>query len=427
MTYPLPHSEIVALDNGLTLHFAPHGQQPVTDIRVCMEGGVAEHPGVPEALNMAMALLREGTEAHSALEIAELFDTHSVSLAAECDDHHHSLAVYTVSQALPLVVPLITEMLTRPTMEEDALARCRRAFVNAIKEKRVRPSSQAARLSRAMLRGQGHPLSREMTEEGVATYSRQQLLDLYHRLLAPRSDTHIYVCGRYTPQHRTLVEDTFAALPVAGEGTERRITPFAPQAGSLAYHMADQRQNALQMMLPVDITRASADYPLLRLAVKALGGYFSSRLSANIRERRGYTYGISAALLGAFEGTAVMVGCRCDARYSRRVVEETLDEVRRMAQEPPAGDELARLRQRERLDTLMALESARAVGAEATLPQIIGVSPHYWLLRQQAAEGLTAEALAEVWRRYVDPSRLIVAEAGTIAQTSDAVDASRRR
>ena len=76
----------------------------------------------------------------------------------------------------------------------------------------------------------------------------------------------------------------------------------------------------------------------------ALGGYFGSRLMSNIREDKGYTYGISSALMGALNGAYITIQSQQDHAYTDAVIEETMKEIERLRTKPMGKDELERLR-----------------------------------------------------------------------------------
>lgn len=67
------------------------------------------------------------------------------------------------------------------------------------------------------------------------------------------------------------------------------------------------------------VLRSDADYIPLRILVTALGGYFGSRLMTNIREDKGYTYGISASLLGYRNNSFISISCQCDTSHTWQV------------------------------------------------------------------------------------------------------------
>ncbi len=90
------------------------------------------------------------------------------------------------------------------------------------------------------------------------------------------------------------------------------VMPPAPTAGFRRIDLPDSRQAAVSIAIPA-IMRSHPDYELLRLAVTGLGGYFGSRLNTELREERGLTYGVSAALVGSLDGALCRLPPSADA------------------------------------------------------------------------------------------------------------------
>jgi predicted Zn-dependent peptidase len=149
--------------------------------------------------------------------------------------------------------------------------------------------------------GENHPLSRSLTPEELAVISVDDLREHHARVYVP-SGLQIYLSGRISPSIEDKLNDVFGCVAVDKPAQGLNIIPFEQ---SLGKSRIIQRHGALQSALKISIptiNRDDEDYLDLRLAVAALGGYFGSRLMTNIREDKGYTYGISAALMGYREG-----------------------------------------------------------------------------------------------------------------------------
>lgn len=169
------------------------------------------------------------------------------------------------------------------------------------------------------------------------------------------------------------------------------------------------------MSIPA-VPRSHPDYNLLRMTVTALGGYFGSRLMMNIREDKGYTYGISSALLGSREGGYIVISAQCDNRYTSALIDETRAELIRMADSPLSDDELKRLKFNVASDLASTLDTPMTMMDYYELRHTIGVPDDYFYARQKALAEITPEIVCEMSRRYLNPDSLRISVAGDLSK-----------
>ena len=156
------------------------------------------------------------------------------------------------------------------------------------------------------------------------------------------------------------------------------------------------------------IPRSHPDYETLRAVVVALGGYFGSRLMTVIREEKGLTYGISAALLGHREGSYITISSQCDNRYTNTVVEEIGKEIARLACEPMSEDELTTLKRYIRSNLAASFDTPFSAMDYFTTQRHVGSPPDYLDRQQRALDRLTPNVIMDFARKYlVEPDKYI--------------------
>jgi len=203
------------------------------------------------------------------------------------------------------------------------------------------------------------------------------------------------------------------SLPTDCGAVTCRLRPFAPDyAGSeVVVDHPGALQSAVVMSIPA-IDRSHPDYCALRLATMALGGYFGSRLMTNLREDKGLTYGVTAGLYGYREGSAVMVSTQCDNRSVKSVVDETVNEIKKLADNPPEGEELNRLIQTASTGLASILDSPFNVINHIAAERLTGTPVDYFDRQQTAVASLSAETIGNCARRYLDPDKMLIAVVG---------------
>lgn len=241
--------------------------------------------------------------------------------------------------------------------------------------------------------------------------SREDVASFHHQSLSV-GDFHVFCAGGITPAEVELLRSSLSALTPEGPGVPRVIVPPAPAAPCMATtDVADALQSAIRVTIPA-IPRSHPDYVDLRLAVTALGGYFGSRLNSVIREEKGLTYGIHAAMVGVDDYGYLSISSQADARYVDRVIAEIRSELARMALPDYPADELTRLRRSVLSSLASTLESPFSISEFHETMLTADIPQGYYEAQLRSLDALTPDRLAELSALYLDPARMLIAVAG---------------
>ena len=138
----------------------------------------------------------------------------------------------------------------------------------------------------------------------------------------------------------------------------------------------------------------------------ALGGYFGSRLVANIREEKGLTYGITASLNGSPEGSYVEISAMCDKKYAGQVLDEVASELKLLATDPPRGAEIERLKLSATTSLAEMLDTPFSRMGYYMTQVLVGTPDNYFEEQCRQIRLLTSDSIAEMASRYLDPQFL---------------------
>jgi predicted Zn-dependent peptidase len=144
----------------------------------------------------------------------------------------------------------------------------------------------------------------------------------------------------------------------------------------------------------------------------ALGGYFGSRLMTNIREDKGYTYGISSALLGNWEGGVITISTQCDNNYSMAVIDEIKKEVSNLKKNDFCTDELNRLKRFAMTQIAGILDSPFTIMDYYENQRHVLTSVDYYNQMQQSINLLTSQRISELADKYLDINEFRISIAG---------------
>lgn len=408
----LPAMRELTLDNGMKVSALDHPDTEISRLTVITEGGMTE-AGNPAIALLDSQLRQEGTSAADGLTLADHFDFNGAWTACSCGNHHRSFTVYHLESKRQMILPQVIDILTDPAFPADRLAKWRERMIaqTAIEQQTV--GYQASALSREITIGANHPLAQTPDPESIAAVSRDMLLDFHRRHLHPHH-IRLFIAGRLTPELEEQLNRSFGSITAIHEGDEPSIDirPFDLRNGARAFRAVDGALQSAVVVTLRGVDRDHPDYLPLRMTVNALGGYFGSRLSANIRERLGLTYGIHASLLGYAEGGMMSIATECDNANRDRVVDEIAAEMKRLATDPPDEDEMERIRMTEYSSLLDIMETPFTVSDFYQSMHINGLSPDYFDQRLLTARTMTSRMIADMAGKYLIPDRMNVAIAG---------------
>lgn len=399
------------LANGVELVILDSGVQPVNRLAVCWNAGSVDIDDLA-AYNLMKDLLKEGTVSRSGEEISDLFETCGAWVTVETGQHATLLTAYMLNHTADEVMDAVADIIAHASFPEEALLPLREKKSSAAALARKKVKTVALMNSTAITFGENHPKNRFVDPEDYRSVTRERVVSVYDRLL--RGGTpKVYISGQIDSALLEKVRHTIGAIDFGRGGVLSRVSAagFSASGDSRHTSVADSMQTALRITIPA-IPVGHPDYMLLKIAVFALGGYFGSRLMSNIREEKGYTYGISAGLGLCKEGSFVSIQCETDNRYAEDVKREIKREIERLASEPMGDDELSVVK-----NTLMA-QIANMFDSPFTIMD-------YWITvdaygdvvndieeRMRLLGTVTAEQIAATANRYLLDVPWLVASAG---------------
>jgi zinc protease len=392
--FELIHPEKVTLQNGVEIFSISGGDQKVIKVELLFRAGrwFEEHWG---AAYFSAQLLTKGTKSKSSYDIAQVLDHYGAHLDISPGLDVVSIALYTLTKNLHPTLRLLYELLEQANFPEDEIRQLKSVYLQNLKVNNEKTSFLASKLIRKNLYGEQYPYGKELEENDVNALTRDMMVAHVHRHF---HNLTIVVSGYVTPEALSLIARTFEPYDINPLKIPARIAeerkPFRQlqeKEGSLQSSLRSARET---------VDRKHQDYPAVLLLSHILGGYFGSRLMKNIREEKGLTYGIYAALHTQQHRRYMVIG----ADVNKENLELTFDEIRK---------ELKRLRE-ERIDA-EELDVARnhfigSLQSEMTTPfahadklktsLLFDLPDDYYQRLILKIDTLTAESLMETGSRY---------------------------
>ncbi len=331
------------LPNGNTLYYFPNPTLDLVKLDFTFEAGSGYQQLLSQA-HAANGLLCEATAQHDAQTVAEFLDFRGIVVERTRDVCQGNVSVYFLRRYAEELFPLLREMFDQPRVTPqlfDAyLSRRRQTIAMGFQKTNYRARNRFYE----MLYGPDHPLGcyarvedlDRLTLDAVVAFQRQ-----HYRL----ASAHIILSGNVDAALLALA-DRYLSPAVEAPATRLVLPPPQPQAGgqSSEIRMPSAVQSTLRIGRLLPFRWSDAEYAQFMVLNTLLGGYFGSRLMSNIREDKGYTYGIYSQTQ-IFRGSiSFFITADVAAEATQPAVEEVFKEIERLQQEPVSEEELERVR-----------------------------------------------------------------------------------
>ena len=286
----------MTLPNGIPLTVINAGEQEVVRIDVLFAGGRWQQSQKLQAL-FTNRMLREGTKKYTAATIAEKLDYYGSWLELSSSSEYAYITVYSLNKYLAKTLEVVESMIKEPLFPEKELHTILDTNIQQYQVNTSKVDFLAHRSLLQSLYGEQHPCGKIVVEEDYHAITPEVLREFYERYYHS-GNCSIFLSGKVTEDIISRVTDIFGTSFGQHQQQVSRLSfPFtAVPEKRIFTEREDAMQSAVKMGYTT-ITRNHPDYLKLRVLMTLFGGYFGSRLMSNIREEKGYTYGISAGIM----------------------------------------------------------------------------------------------------------------------------------
>lgn len=395
----LLNPEHKTFENGCKLFWFSSGGQELVRIEWIFSN-LRFNPAKPLLNLAANSLLTEGTSSLSASQIAEQVDYYGAFLQVDYGYDHSQVSLYTLNKHLATTLPIIKDMLTDSVFPEKELATYIRNQQQKLQVSLQKNDVLARRqFNKAMYGNSIYGLTAEADDyqhlrcEDVLAHFKQQY--------QPANCT-IFAAGKISTAMLQQLETTF--------GTEWQNTGIPadtsqPGLEPAAEHFyftekPDALQSAIRMGTAT-INRTHADFPALQVLNTVLGGYFGSRLMANIREDKGYTYGIGSGITSLQHSGSLFIASEVGADVCRDAVNEIEKEINRLKTERIPDEELSLVRNYMLGSLLGSLENVFSHADKFKNVYYSGLDNAYYTRYSETVKTVTAQDLMRLANEYL--------------------------
>jgi predicted Zn-dependent peptidase len=326
------------LDNALPLYTINAGSQDLVKIEWLFDAG-SKFETQKLSAQAANSLLKEGTTKFKSAEIAEQIDYYGAFLETECNKDKAHITLYSLNKHLNNVLPIIEDILKNAIFPEHEFS----VYKQNAKQRLVVNNQKVDVLARnhfnELIFGKQHPYGSITLAEHYDKLDLQSVKDFYARFYSA-ANCKMVVSGMVNEDTKKLINAHFGK-EWKGEPVKTAIpADFAKlDKNENLINKEDAVQSAIRIGR-VLFNKTHPDYFGMQMLNTVLGGYFGSRLMNNIREDKGYTYGIGSAIASLQQGGYFFIATEVGVDVCAAAINEIYSEVKKLRDEEVSSEEL---------------------------------------------------------------------------------------
>jgi zinc protease len=393
------------LNNGVEVYAINAGEEEVLQLELVFAAGNSW-----EQQNIVAAstnhLLKNGTASRTAFDINEHFEYYGSYLNRHCYNETATLSLHTLRKHLPELLPVMAEMITSSTFPQTELDIFKQNSKQRLAVNLQKCDFVANRLIDAQLYGEQHPYGKYATMEAYDALNREVLVDFFNHYYL-YGKCIIFVAGKLPPDIYEQLNRAFGNLPMTGyhpEAVEKDFDPEEKIANRTSRISNDAKgvQGAIRMARHFP-NRHHPDFQKVGVLNNLFGGFFGSRLMDNIREDKGYTYGIHSYLQNHVEQSAWVVSTEAGRDVCEAAIKEVYHEMEQLRNEPVEDDEL-RLVKNYMLGSILGdLDGPFQIIGRWKNYILNGTNENYFYKALETIRQITAEEIQELANKYLQP------------------------
>lgn len=397
------------LNNNVPVFFIQQGKVPITQISVVFYAGntASTLKHLPVATN---ALITEGTTQKNSQQIFEELDFYGAYLQTYCANEIADVSLYASVKHLDKVLPVFFEVLTQPSYPKHEIELWKQRHIEQLKVNKQKTSYLASNaFKQAMF--PNHPYGYVLEEEDYLKVAQKDLQEFHQKAYMPQNSYIIVSGDEYNSDHILNVLNQYWGHNTSSLFNKPNISFSQPKKEYIHVSKPDAMQATLRLggLMP---HHSHPDYLKLKVLVTLYGGYFGSRLMSNLREEKGYTYGVYASLVGLKQESYISIGTDVGIEVAEDAITQIKAEAEKLQQESVEVEELEIVKNYMLGQLTGDFETAFNTADYYKSLIILGHDHHYLEKSVQAIKNCTVEDIKQLAQLYLDPSEWIVVKAG---------------
>lgn len=410
--FSFPKFSLHRLSGGTRCFLIKDTKQPLISIRILVERGAAAEE-ISGIASFAMQMLTNGSKKLSAMRIADKAEQLGAKLNSSAKWDYSLLSFSSLSDYVDDCLDLIEDCLFYPRFTPDEIDRHKRKTIADIQQDLSDPGYLSKLAFNSLMHidnTYGHQLSG--TIDSVSNISRKDLIS-WHNSFLNQAPYNIIVSGRFNK--REILEKLEQRFGIINSAKRESPQTFTNNNESDIETVIINKPNVSQVSLRLGkatIGPSHPDYPAMQTTSVIFGGYFLSRINELLREKLGYTYGISSTIDSKKHSSVFLTSSSVKKESVKDSIEKILQELQKLCFFPVEQDELFRSTQYILGSFLRSVESP-----QQTASLLMGIINHslpldYYNKMYSSIKSLNTGALMDVQMKYFMPKGMVIAVCG---------------
>jgi zinc protease len=392
------------LKNGVEVYAVNAGTQEVMSLELVFSAGnwYEQQNNIAAATNF---LIKNGTKNKTAFQLNEHFDYYGSHLTRGCYNETANIVLHCINRRLSTHLPVIAEMITEAIYPQHELDLYKQNMKQRLLVNLKKCDFVAGRLIDEYVFGKNHPYGVYSNAADYDAIDRQQLINYYQQYYT-NGRCVIFAAGLLPADFEQQLNATIGQLPLNQNHTATVVHPLTP-AVEKHYRINNDPngvQGAIRLAQPFP-NRHHPDFQKVQVLNTLFGGFFGSRLMSNIREDKGYTYGIHSYVLNHISTTAWMISTEAGKDVCEATIREVYNEMEDLREELVDEEEL-QLVKNYLIGTILGdLDGPFHIIGRWKNLILNGLDEKYFYNSVRIIKTISAEELKELANKYLQPEK----------------------
>jgi len=391
------------LDNGVRVYAINAGAEEVMMVEMVFFAGNSfeEKNIVAAATNF---LLKNGTSKKKAFQINEHFEYYGSFLNRACYNETSTLTLHCLNKHIGELLPVVEELITDSIFPEEELAIFKQNQKQRLSVSLKKSEFVAGRLIDSYLYGEKHPYGKYTTHAEYDALNQEEMISFYNKYYK-HGNCVIFTAGKLPAGLFELLNKHFGKLPF-GNNFQKPLHQISSTKKLGEKFRITNDENGVQGSIRIAREFPNRHHPdFLKVMVlnNIFGGYFGSRLMANIREDKGYTYGIHSFLQDHIQQSGWLISTEAGKDVCEAAIAEIYKEMKRLQDEPVGEDEMQLVRNYMMGSILGDLDGPFHIIARWKNYILNELDGNYFYNAINTIRSVSTEELQQLAKKYLNP------------------------
>lgn len=391
------------LDNGVPVYAINAGAEEVMLVEIVFFAGNSfeEKNVVAAATNF---LLKNGTSKKKALQINEHFEFYGSFLNRACYNETSTLTLHCLNKHIGELLPVVEELIADSIFPEEELAIFKQNQKQRLSVSLKKSEFVAGRLIDSYLYGEKHPYGKYSSHAAYDALNREELISFFNTYYK-HGNCVVFTAGKLPAGLFELLNKHLGKLPF-GNNFQKPLHQISSTKKPGEKFRITNDENGVQGSIRIGREFPNRHHPdFLKVMVlnNIFGGYFGSRLMSNIREDKGYTYGIHSFLQDHIQQSGWLVSTEAGKDVCEAAITEIYKEMKRLQDEPVGEDEMQLVRNYMMGSILGDLDGPFHIIARWKNYILNELNGDYFYNAINTIRTVSREELQELAKKYLNP------------------------